>query len=104
MIRIASATSRVLLALLMVATGSWGALALAISGPPDDTWRVALATGFAVLALAALLAWLLSRRRWTALVAYLVLFAALLTLVAKPGTVERARLAAQCGQIGLGCH
>ena len=78
MFQIASATSRVLLALLMVATGSWGTLALAISGPPDDTWRVALCGRFCGAALAALLAWLLSRRRWTALVAYLVLFAALL--------------------------
>ena len=79
MTRIFSTASRILLGLLMAATGGWGALALYISGPPDNTVRAALAAGFAAAAAAALLAWLFSRRRWTALLAYLVLFAALLT-------------------------
>jgi len=79
MARIAATASRMLMGLLMAAAGGWGALALYISGPHNDTLRVALAAGFAAAALAALLAWLLGRRRWTALAAYLVLFAALLT-------------------------
>ncbi len=78
MTRIFSTASRILLGLLMAATGGWGALALYISGSNNESWRVALAAGFALAALAALLAWLFSRRRWTALLAYLVLFAALL--------------------------
>lgn len=78
MTRIAATASQILLGLLMAATGGWGVLALYISGPNNDAWRVALAAGFSVAALAALLAWIFSRRRWQALAAYLVLFAALL--------------------------
>ncbi len=79
MTRIVRTASRVLLALLLAATGSWGTLALSLAGPHSNAARVALAAGFAAAATAALLAWVFSQRRWTALAAYLVLFAALLT-------------------------
>ena len=78
MTRIASVASRILMAFLLAATGGWGALALYISGPHSNTVRAALAAGFAAAAMAALLAWLFSRRRRAALAAYLVLFAAVL--------------------------
>jgi Domain of unknown function (DUF4105) len=79
MTRFVSTASRFLLGLLLAATGGWGVLALYISGPNNGSLRVALAAGFAVAAVVALLVWLFSRRPWSTLAAYLVLFTALLT-------------------------
>lgn len=76
-IRIAKAAGLVLLALLIAATGSWGTLALSYSGAHDETVRISLATAFAVVALAGLIALLFRRWRWPALAGYLVLFAVL---------------------------
>ncbi|HSO44569.1 MAG TPA: DUF4105 domain-containing protein, partial [Rhodoferax sp.] len=78
MTRIATTASRVMLGLLIAATGSWGALALAIAGPPEDAVRLLLAGAFAAAALVALLALLLRRGQRAAQIAYLVLFAALM--------------------------
>jgi hypothetical protein len=78
MIRIAAIAGLALLALLTAAAGGWGALALAYSGPNDETLRITLAATFAVASLAALIALCVRRWRWHALGAYLVLFALLL--------------------------
>jgi hypothetical protein len=67
-----------LLALLVAASGIWGMLALAISGPHDEAVRKLLAAAAAVAALATLAA-LLGRWRWRALGLYLAGLA--LTLV-----------------------
>jgi hypothetical protein len=76
--RVLSRCALLLLGVLVATTGGWGVLAIAFSGPPDDTLRNSLAGAFAVASLAALLA--LGFRRWRrrALAAYLVLFAGLL--------------------------
>jgi hypothetical protein len=78
MIRIAAIAGLALLALLTAAAGGWGALALAYSGPNDETLRITLAATFAVASLAALIALCVRRWRWHAFGAYLVLFALLL--------------------------
>jgi len=77
-LRIATLAGLALLGLLTAATGGWGVLALAYSGPHDDILRTGLAAAFAVAALAALIALGSRRWRWRAFAAYLVLFAALL--------------------------
>jgi hypothetical protein len=67
-------------AVLVAAAGTWGTLALAIAGPPAPPWlRYALAGGFALATLAALLALLLGRWRRKALLVHFALFA--MTLV-----------------------
>jgi Domain of unknown function (DUF4105) len=76
-LRFVAAAGLALLGLLTTASGSWGALALAISGPHDETLRNALAVAFAGAALAALIALFLPRWRWRAFAAYVVLFAVL---------------------------
>jgi hypothetical protein len=67
-----------LIALLVLAAGIWGVLALAISGPQSDSLRLTLAAAFGAAALAALVALAVRRWRWRALAAFLVLFAAAL--------------------------
>ena len=63
-----------LLAVLIAATGAWGALALSISGPQPEALRTVLAAAFALASVAVLVAIVLNRRRWRALSAWLVLF------------------------------
>ncbi len=79
MIRAANTAGLALLGLITAATGGWGVLALAYSGPHDDAMRYALAATFAVVSLLTLIALGSRRWRWRACTAYLVLFAALLT-------------------------
>lgn len=66
-------------AVLMVATGAWGVLALAYAGPGNELARWVISTAFAIACLALLVALVLRRSRWRALAAYLVLFAMLLS-------------------------
>ena len=74
MIGIATTTGWLLLAVLVAATGAWGALALSISGPQPEALRTLLAAAFALASVAVLVAIVLNRRRWRALSAWLVLF------------------------------
>jgi hypothetical protein len=76
--RTASILGLLLLGLLVALAGAWGALALAISGPPREALRMALAAGFGAATLAALAGLVLRRWRWRALGLYLALFAAVL--------------------------
>ncbi len=76
--RIATLAVFSLIGVLIVATGGWGVLALAYSGPHDETLRYSLAAAVATGSLAALIALAWRRWRWRAFTAYLVLFAALL--------------------------
>jgi len=76
--RIVATAGLILLGLLMTAVGGWGTLALAYSGPHDDILRYGLATAFALVSLAALVAIGFRRWRWRALAGYLVLFALLI--------------------------
>lgn len=64
--------------ILTAASAGWGVLALAYSGPHNDTARFALAAMFAAASLAALIALGFRQWRWRAFAAYLVLFTALL--------------------------
>lgn len=64
--------------ILTAASAGWGVLALAYSGPHNDTSRFALAAMFAAASLAALIALGFRQWRWRAFAAYLVLFTALL--------------------------
>ncbi len=74
MIGIATTTGWLLLAVVIAATGVWGALALSISGPQPEALRTLLAAAFALASVAVLVAIVLNRRRWRALSAWLVLF------------------------------
>jgi hypothetical protein len=65
----------VLLGLLIAASGGWGVLALAISGPRGEVLRYTLAAMFACAALGTLISLFLSRWRWRAFAAYAVLLA-----------------------------
>jgi len=78
MVRGAAIAGLVLLGVLTAATGGWGALALAYSGPHSDAARHGLAAAFAAGALASLVALCFRRWRWRALGAYAALFSALL--------------------------
>jgi hypothetical protein len=78
MIRLASIAGLALLGFLTAATGAWGVLALAYSGPQSDVLRYGLAAAFGLASLAALLALGVRGWRWRAVGAYLVLFALLL--------------------------
>lgn len=68
------------LALLVAAIGVWGALLLAYAGPRGDLLRTALVVGFALAALATLIALFLRRWLWPAIGAYVVLCAGLAAL------------------------
>ena len=74
----ARAAALSLIGLFILATGAWGVLALAISGPQNESLRLALAAGFGAAALAALVALAVRRWRWRGLAAFLALFAAAL--------------------------
>ena len=73
--RIVAVAALALLGLVVAATGAWGALALAVSGPQSDALRLSLAAGFGAAALAALIALFVARWRWRMLSVYVVLFA-----------------------------
>ena len=68
------------LALLVAAIGVWGALLLEYAGPRSDLLRTSLAVGFAVAAVATLVALFVRRWRWPAVGAYAVLCAGLAVL------------------------
>ena len=74
--RFAAAAGRMLLGLPVLATGCWGVLALAISGPQNELLRDILSAAFGLAALATLIALFFHRWRWRALAAYVILFAA----------------------------
>lgn len=76
--RIARGFGLLLLALVTVASGAWGVLALIFSGPQNDVLRNSLVSAFASLSLLTLIALCFRRWRWHALSAYLVLFGSLL--------------------------
>jgi len=61
------------LALLVAAIGVWGALLLEYAGPRSDLLRTALVVGFALAAVATLIAIFVRRWRWPAIGAYAVL-------------------------------
>ncbi len=64
--RIAKGTGLVALALLVAGVGVWGALLLEYAGPRNDVVHKALAIGFSLAALAALIALFVRRWRWRA--------------------------------------
>lgn len=68
----------VLLGALVAASGLWGILAFTYAAPHDNALGKLLAGGFGVAALAVMLALGVRRWRWTALLAYLILFGAVL--------------------------
>jgi len=68
------------LALLVAAIGVWGALLLEYAGPRSDVLRTALVAGFALAAVATLIALFVRRWRWPALGVYVVLCAGLAVL------------------------
>ncbi|MGZ5121073.1 MAG: lipoprotein N-acyltransferase Lnb domain-containing protein, partial [Burkholderiales bacterium] len=76
--RITAVALFVLLGLLIEATGGWGVLALAYSGPHNEVLRNSLSAAVALIAQAALIALGVRRWRWRVLSAYIVLFAVLL--------------------------
>jgi hypothetical protein len=78
MTRISAMASLALLGLLLAVTGGWGVLALAYSGPHDESVRCILAASFGLLSATALIALAFRRWRWRALGAYIVMFAVLL--------------------------
>lgn len=78
MIRIAAVAGLALLGLVTAATGVWGVLALAYSGPQSDVLRYSLAAALGLASLAALIALGVQGWRWHAVGAYFVLFALLL--------------------------
>jgi hypothetical protein len=71
--RIARGAGFAVLALLVAAIGIWGALLLEYAGPRGDLARKTLVAGFAVAAVATLIALFVRRWRWRAIGAYAVL-------------------------------
>jgi hypothetical protein len=67
-----------LLGVLTVACGAWGALAIIYSGPDNALMRIVLAAAFIVATLGALIALAVRAWRWRALAWYLVVFAFLI--------------------------
>ena len=78
MMRISAVIALMLLALLTLASGAWGALALLYSSPLSETARIVLAAIFGSVALVAAIALAVRRWRWRAAGAYWVAFFALL--------------------------
>jgi hypothetical protein len=66
-----------LLAVLMIASAGWGALAIYYSGSQSAALQTGLTGAFALAALLAVVALVFRRWRWRALATYLVLFAAI---------------------------
>ncbi|NIR32402.1 MAG: DUF4105 domain-containing protein [Gammaproteobacteria bacterium] len=69
-------TGRVVLAVLILGTSGWGALALHYGGSPSGPLRAALAVGFGLCGLTAVLGLAFTRWRRRAAAGYAVLFAA----------------------------
>ena len=69
----------ILVALLIIASGAWGALALLYSGPLGETARTTLGLIFAIVALGTAIALAVRRWRWRAAAGYFVAFLLLLT-------------------------
>jgi len=74
----AAGAGLILLCLLMAASGAWGVLALVYSGPGGHAVSIALAAVFGVFSIGAFCALWCRSWRWPALVAYALVFAALL--------------------------
>jgi hypothetical protein len=72
--RVSTVVSLFIGAFLIFGTGAWGALALYIDGPGNDTLRAVLASAYAVAVLAALGAYSTRRFRWIAATSYTSLF------------------------------
>src|SRR4051812_15644444 len=68
------------LALLVAAIGVWGTLLLEYAGPHSDLLRTALVVGFALAAVATLIALFVRRWRWPAIGAYVILCGGLAVL------------------------
>lgn len=68
-----------MIALVIIASAAWGALALYFSGPQNPLPQAGLAAAYALAALLTLTALGLRRWRWRGLAAYLLLFAAVVT-------------------------
>ena len=68
------------LALLVAAIGVWGALLLEYAGPRSELLRTALVVGFALAAVATLIALFVRHWHWPAIGAYVVLWAGLAVL------------------------
>jgi hypothetical protein len=68
----------ILLALVLVFAGAWGALAITYGAPPEAPWRMLLAGAFGLVSCAVLIALTRRRWRWPACAAYGLLYAVLL--------------------------
>jgi len=77
--RAAAISGLLLLAILMIATAAWGALAIYYSGSHSAVLGIGLTGAFSLAAMLAVTALAFRRWRWRGLAAYLVLFAALVT-------------------------
>ncbi|MBK7989354.1 MAG: DUF4105 domain-containing protein [Comamonadaceae bacterium] len=78
MVRIATLTGLLLLALLMTASGAWATLALAIAGPHVAWMRIGPAIVAALATVAVLAALMIPRWRWKAVAAWLLLMGGVL--------------------------
>ena len=70
LVRVASGMALAVLAVLVLALGSWGGLLLAFSGPGNSLSRVLLASAFCTASVVTLIALFLRRWRWRALGAF----------------------------------
>lgn len=77
--RVITLSASLLLALVIIASAGWGALAIYFSGSQGPVLQAGLAGTFALAALLALMALAFHRWRWRGLAAYLVLFAAVVS-------------------------
>jgi hypothetical protein len=78
MVRIATLTGLLLLALLMAASGAWATLALAIAGPHVAWMRIGPAVLAGMATVAFLAALMIPRWRWKAVAAWVLLMAGVL--------------------------
>ena len=78
--RIAKAAALTALAVLVAATGVWGALLLEYAGPRNDLAHRALVVGFSLAAVVTLIALFMSHWRWRAIGVYGVVCAGLAVL------------------------
>ncbi|MES2820906.1 MAG: DUF4105 domain-containing protein [Pseudomonadota bacterium] len=78
LLRITSIVAVLVLGLLVLGLGTWGSLAIVLTGLDGDRVRLALAALFALLSLGTLCALCMARWRWRALLGYLLPLAGLL--------------------------
>ena len=76
--KIGAAAGLLLLAILIVASGGWCALALLYSGPAEESVRTALASMCGLIALSAAIALAIRRWRWRVTAVYGVVFVSVL--------------------------